>query len=324
MLDTTNWAYLSQGDTPSRSFAAKAGCYATNVVPTRRTFLKSVAAASSAGLTSAQDLKLEDLKIERVVAGLLFADGPAWSHENHLIFSDVPRNKLMKLTPGEPVAVLREDTHGANGNAFDAQGRLYTCEGRGRRVVRTDKHGKIEVVAERWDGKRLNAPNDIAIRKDGEIYFSDPAFGYQQDSRELNFFGVFHISRKGELEVIAKPKGRPNGVTLSSSGKTLYVSNSDERNVRAYDLDKNGSASNERVLIAGIDGIPDGLRLDEKGNLYVAADGLAIYSPEGRPVLTMPLAEKPSSCAFGDADLQTLYITARRSVYRVRMNVKGS
>ena len=294
-----------------------------STVPTRRAFLKSAAAAIPAGAASAQDLKLDDVKIERVVAGLLFADGPAWSRENFLIFSDVPRDKLMKLTPGEPVAVLREDTRGANGNAFDAQGRLYTCEGRGRRVVRTDKHGKIEAIAERWDGKRLNAPNDIAVRKDGEAYFTDPAFGYQQDSRELNFFGVFHISRKGEVEVIAKPKGRPNGVAVSASGKTLYVSNSDERNIRTYDLDKNGSASNERVLISGIDGVPDGIRLDEKGNLYVAAQGLAVYSPDGKPVLTMPLSDKPSSCAFGDADLQTLYITARRSVYRVRMTVKG-
>ena len=291
---------------------------------TRRTFLKTAALSLPAASASAQDLKLADVKIERVVAGLLFANGPAWSHENFLIFSDVPRNKLMKLTPGEPVAVHREDTQGPNGNTFDAQGRLYTCEGRGRRVVRTDKHGKIEVVAERWDGKRLNAPNDIAVRKDGEVYFTDPAFGYQQDSRELNFFGVFHISRKGETEVIAKPKGRPNGVAISANGKMLYVSNSDERNIRTYDLDKSGSASNERVLISGIDGVPDGIHLDEKGNLYVAAAGLAIYSPDGKPILTMPLSEKPSSCAFGDADLQTLYITARRSVYRVRMTVKGS
>lgn len=309
-----------------------AACYATNVnvstVPTRRTFLKSglksAAAGIAAGAVFAQELKLDDLKIERVVAGLLFADGPAWSHENFLIFSDVPRNKLMKLTPGEPVAIFREDARGANGNAFDAQGRLYTCEGRGRRVVRTDKHGKIEAIAERWQGKRLNAPNDIAIRKDGEVYFTDPAFGYQQDSRELNFFGVFHISRKGEIEVVAKPKGRPNGVAIAANGKTLYVGNSDERNVRSYDLDKNGNATNERVVISGIDGVPDGIRLDEKDNLYIAAAGLAVYSPEGKLLVTIPLGEKPSSCAFGDADLQTLYITARRSVYRVRLSVKGS
>lgn len=255
---------------------------------------------------------------------MTFADGPAWSRENFLVFSDVPRNRLMKLTPGEPVAVLRADTKGANGNAFDAQGRLYSCEGRGRRVVRTDKHGKLEVLAEKWEGKRLNAPNDIAIRKEGDAYFTDPAFGYQQDSRELNFFGVFHISRKGEMEVIAKPKGRPNGIATSPSGKLLYVGNSDERNLRVYDLDRNGAASNERVLIPVIHGVPDGVRVDEKGNLYVAANGLEVYSPEGRSLATIPMAEKPSSCAFGDADLQTLYITARASIYRLRVTIKGS
>lgn len=265
-----------------------------------------------------------EIKVERVAAGLMFANGLAWSRENFLVFSDVPRDRLMKLTPGEPVSALRENSNGANGNAFDAQGRLYTCESRARRVVRTDKHGKTEVLAERWNGKRLNAPNDIALRKDGEAYFTDPAFGYQQDQRELDFFGVFHISRRGDLEVIARPKGRPNGIAISPNGRTLYAGNSDERNIRAYDLDKNGAASNERVLVAGIEGIPDAIRVDDNGNLYVAADGIAVYSPQGKLINTIPLSVKPASCAFGDADLQTLYIAARGSVYRVRLNVKGS
>jgi gluconolactonase len=270
----------------------------------------------------AQDFS--DLKVERVVAGLTFANGLAWSRDNFLVFSDVPRDRLMKLTPGEPVAALRENANGANGNAFDAQGRMYTCESRSRRVVRTDKHGKIEVLAERWNGKRLNAPNDIAVRKEGDAYFTDPAFGYQQDTRELDFFGVFHISRKGEVDVIAKPKGRPNGVAISPNGRTLYVGNSDERNIRAYDLDRNGAASNERVLVSGIEGIPDAIRVDDNGNLYVAANGIVVYSSEGKMVNTIPMADKPASCAFGDPDLQTLYIAARRSIYRVRLNVKGS
>src|SRR5207237_4626239 len=111
---------------------------------------------------------------------------------------------------GEKAGIFRENSKGANGNTFDAQGRLYTCESHSRRVTRTDKKGKIEVLAERWQGKRLNAPNDIVVRKDGEIYFTDPAFGNQQDSRDLDFYGIFHISHRGEMEVIAKPKGRPN------------------------------------------------------------------------------------------------------------------
>src|SRR5947207_627882 len=121
-----------------------------------------------ASACSAQDFS--DIKVERVIAGLTFANGLAWSRENFLVFSDVPRDRLMKLIPGEPVAVMHENSNGANGNAFDAQGRMYTCESRSRRVVRTDKHGKIEVLAEKWNGKRLNAPNDIAIRKEGDAY----------------------------------------------------------------------------------------------------------------------------------------------------------
>ena len=240
-----------------------------------------------------------------------------------LVFSDIPENKLLQFKPGEPASTFRENSNGANGNRFDAQGRLYTCESHSRRVTRTDKKGKLEVIADRWQGKRLNAPNDIAIRKEGDVYFTDPAFGNQQDTRELDFFGVYHISRKGELDVIAKPKGRPNGIALSPDGRTLYVSNSDERNVRAYDLEKSGSASNERTLISGIDGVPDGICVDEKGNLYVAAHGILVFTPEGKRLGTIEMQETPSNCTFGDPDLGSLYITARTSLYRARLNVKG-
>lgn len=283
-----------------------------------RLFILSLALAWN---SAAQDF--DDIRLDRVAAGLTFAEGPAWSPMGFLVFSDIPENKLLQFKPGEPASTLRENSNGANGNRFDAQGRLYTCESHSRRVTRTDKKGKLEVIAERWQGKRLNAPNDIAIRKEGDVYFTDPAFGNQQDTRELDFFGVFHISRKGELEVIAKPKGRPNGVALSPDGRTLYVSNSDERNVRAYDLDKSGSASNERTLISGIDGVPDGICVDEKGNLYVAAHGILVFTPEGKGIGTIEMQETPSNCTFGDPDLGSLYITARTSLYRARLNVKG-
>jgi gluconolactonase len=272
--------------------------------------------------TPAQDLS--DLRLEKVAAGYIFAEGPAWSREGHLIFSDIPGNKLLQFKPGEKTAVFRENSNGAIGNTFDAQGRLYTCESHARRVTRTDKKGKIEVLAERWQGKRLNAPNDIVVRKDGHIFFTDPAFGNQQDTRELDFYGVFHISHKGEMEVVAKLKSRPNGIALSPSGRILYVTNSDERNVRAYDLDRSGAASNERVLISNIAGIPDGIKTDETGNLYVAAERIEMYTSEGKHLGSLFTHETPSNCAFGDGDFQSLYITARTSVYRVRMNVKGS
>jgi gluconolactonase len=267
--------------------------------------------------------EFDDVRVERAVDRLLFAEGPAWTRDGWLIFCDVPSNRLMKLVPGEAAQVYRQDSNGADGNAIDSQGRLYTCEARARRVTRTDKKGKIDVIADKFEGRRLNAPNDITVRHDYHVYFTDPAFGGQKDARELSFFGVYHITPKGDLEVIAKPKGRPNGITLAPGGKTLYVTNSDEKKVYAYDLDKNGAASNERVLISGIDGVPDGIRSDEKGNLYVAAKAVLIYTPEGKLIRQVPLAEKPSNLAFGDADLQTLYVTARTSLYRLRLPVKG-
>ena len=264
------------------------------------------------------------IKVEKVAGGFAFTEGPVWSHQGFLLFSDVPNDKIIRFVPGKGHDAFREDSHGANGNTFDRQGRLYTCESRTRRVTRTDRKGKIEVIAGQWEGKRLNAPNDIVVRKDGHTYFTDPAFGQQADTRELDFYGVYHITPKRQMELVAKPAGRPNGIAVSPDGGILYVANSDERNLRAYDLDRNGTVSNERVIASGIDGVPDGIAVDEKGNIYVTARGLAVYSPEGKPLTTIEMAETPSNCGFGDPDFRTLYITARTSLYRVRLDVKGA
>jgi gluconolactonase len=180
------------------------------------------------------------------------------------------------------------------------------------------------VLADKFEGKRFNAPNDLVVRKDGHIWFTDPAFGEQSDHREMDFYGIYHISPKGEVSLVAKPKGRPNGVALSANGRVLYVSNTDERNVYAYDVDGQGRSTNERVVITGIDGPPDGLKLDEKGNIYVTCNHVAVYSPQGKLIHTIEIAEKPSNCAFGDGDYETLYVTAQTSVYRIRLNVKGA
>ena len=285
--------------------------------------MKRLGAVLVLSVAAAQDFS--KVSIDKVAAGLQFTEGPVWSREGFLLFSDVPSNRILKLGPGDKLPVLyREGPGYVNGNTFDAQGRLYSCESKGRRVVRMDKKGKLEVLAERWEGKRFNAPNDIVVRKDGNLYFTDPAFGDQADTRELDFYGVYRIAPKGQLSLIAKPKGRPNGITLSPNGRILYVANSDDRTVVAYDVDQHGEPSNERVLISAVEGVPDGIRTDEKGNLYVTAKGLSVYRPDGKLITTIPLAETPANCAFGDADFQTLYVTARTSVYRIRLDVKGS
>ncbi len=274
-------------------------------------------------------LPAEDLPafhVERVASNLKFTEGPVWSREGYLLFSDIPADQILKLVPGGGAhTVYRENSGGANGNIFDEKGRLYTCEEHARRVTRTDKKGVVEVLAERFEGKRLNSPNDIVVSRSGHVYFTDPAFGKAQETRELDFFGVYHLTPKGELKLIAKPTGRPNGIAFSPNGHILYVANSDERNIRAYDVDRSGDTSNERVLVSGIEGVPDGLRTDEKGNLFVAAKDIIVYSPEGKQTGKIPVPDVASNCAFGDADLQTLYITARTSVFRVRLEgVKGS
>jgi gluconolactonase len=191
-------------------------------------------------------------------------------------------------------------------------------------VVRTDKNGKLEVLAEKFEGKRLNQPNDLVVRKDGHLWFTDPAFGSAEKTRELDFYGVYHITPKGELEVVARPKGRPNGIALSPDGKILYVDNSDERNIRAYDVDRSGKATNEREIASGLEGVPDGMKVDAKGNLYIAARQILVYSPAGRRLANFELPEVPANCAFGDDDMQSLYVTARTSLYRLRLPVKGA
>jgi gluconolactonase len=275
-----------------------------------------------AAAAGAQDFS--NMKTEKVAGGYTFTEGPVWSREGFLLFSDVPNQRIWKLTPGEKPAVFRENSNRTNGNTYDAKGNLLSCEGGAWRITRTDKKGKIEVVATEYQGKHFNAPNDIVVRKDGHIYFTDPAFGNQADTRVLDYFGVYHITPKGEVNLVSQPKGRPNGIAISPDGKVLYVANSDDRNVVAYDIDRAGKATNERVVVKDVDGVPDGIRLDEKGNIYVTAKGVAIYSPQGKLLHTIDLPETPANCAFGDPDLMTLYITARTSVYRVRMPVRGS
>ena len=287
--------------------------------------MKALFALLFAARVLAQDFG--HLEVQRIVANLHFAEGPVWSYDGYLVFSDTVVDKLFKVVPGSANEVFSERAGGAIGNAYDTEGRLYSCEFRQRRVTRTLKNGKVEVLAARFEGKRFNAPNDIVVRRDGQVYFTDPAFGAQQDTREMDFYGVYHVTPKGEIEVVAKWKTRPNGIALSPNGRTLYVSDSDERNVRAYDLDGKGVASKERVAVDKIGGVPGGLRTDENGNLYVAAKAVYVYDLANGPAKLLgeiPLAETPSNLAFGDADMETLYITARTSVYRVRLGVKGA
>lgn len=269
---------------------------------------------------AAQDFS--QLKVEEVASGFPGGEGPVWSRAGFLIFSDYSQDRLYKYVPGMAPEVYRENSHGANGNTMDRQGRLYSCEYKARRVTRTDRRGRIEVLADRFEGKRFNAPNDIVVRRDGHVYFTDPLYT-PLDQRDLDFYGIYHITPKGRIEAIARLQTRPNGVTLSPDGKILYVGNTNERNVRAYDLNRKGQASNERVVISDLPGGPDGIRTDAKGNLYLTSRGIAVYSPAGQFLGRIALPGNARNLAFGDADLRTLYLLGN-SLYRVRVVIPGS
>lgn len=270
-------------------------------------------------------LETMEARVDRVSSKHVFTEGPVWIPDGHLLFSDVPNNVINMFVPGKGTSAWREKANGTMGNAYDGEGHVYSCETRGRRVVRTNvKSGKQEVLAERFEGQRFNAPNDICVRKDRNAYFTDPAFGSQADTRELNFYGVFRLSPKNEVSLVAKLTGRPNGIALAPGGRLLYVTNSDARSVLVYDVDRGGATSNERVFVTGIKGVPDGIRTDDKGNVYVAAEDVMIYSPQGKLIRTLKVPETPRNLAFGDADLMSLYITAYTGLYRVRMPIKGA
>lgn len=264
-----------------------------------------------------------DLKIEKMGGGYRFADGPVWTPDRKLLFAEVPSNTIYVWNPGQKIEPLRGNSNGARAITFDPQGRMYICESKARRLIRVDKKGAVEVLAEKWEGKRLNGPNDVVVRKDGNVYFTDSVFGSAYEKRDLEFHGVYRVGPKGELQLIAKWKGRPNGIAISPSGARLYVSNSDERTVAEFDLDKAGAASNERVLVKGIHGVPGGIRCDTKGNLYIAAAGISIHSADGKLIREVELSDGPSNLAFGENDLQSLFVTTRHSLFRVRVPFKG-
>lgn len=263
-------------------------------------------------------------RVERVDTGFGFTEGPVWSKAGYLLFNDIPNGRTFKFAGSAPSTVFRENTHAANGNAFDARGRLYSCERDGRRLSRIDADGATTVVADRWEGKRLNSPNDVVVRRDGHIYFTDPASAAVKEPMEIGFNGVYHVGPQGQISLVTRSMIRPNGVALSPDGQVLYVADTDEHTVVAFDLDWQGYAANQRVLIRNIPGPPDGLRTDIRGNLYIACQGIAIYTPAGKRLRMIKVPERPTNCAFGGPGLRTLYITAQKSIYRMRVKEPGA
>lgn len=265
---------------------------------------------------------------ELVATGFKFTEGPVWHPDGVLFFSDIPAHRIFKLMLDGTSEIYREPSGGANGLTLDRQGRLIACEYHSRRVSRTETDGTITVLADNYRGKRLNSPNDVVVKSDGSIYFTDPFYGFPADQeRELDFQGVYRIAPDGLISLLVDDFGVPNGLAFSPDERILYIDDSRHQHVRAFDVLSDGSLANGRVLIdmkADARGAADGMKVDTTGNLYVTgAGGTWIVSPTGEHLGTIVTPELPENCAFGGPDYKTLFIAARTSIYSIGLKIDG-
>ncbi len=268
---------------------------------------------------------------ELVVKGLKFTEGPAWSPQGFLLFSDIPASRIYKWQEGKEPAVFRDPSNNSNGLAFDRQGRLLACEHGARRVTRTEADGKLTVLAEKFEGKRLNSPNDLTLHSDGSVYFTDPPYGVKAEDRELDFAGVYRIAPDGKLMLVVNDLRRPNGLALSPDEKRLYVDDSEAKTIHVYEMTALGCVASGRLLINLAEHgtrVCDGLKADIEGNLYVTGtDAVYVVSPEGKLLAKIGCPGQCTNCCFGEADRKTLFVTCRAKegggVYRVRVPIAG-
>ena len=278
---------------------------------------------------------------QKVAGGLGFGEGPAWHPDGYLLFEDVTNNRTLKLDAAGQVSVFREATDGANGLAFDDERRLVACEGnadgRGRRLVRMEKDGSLTALAERYGGKRLNSPNDLAIDRRGRIYFTDPRYS-KRENLELDREAVYRVDPDGTITRVVDSLTRPNGILVSGDDRTLYVAENASPGgavqLWAFDLDAHGAARRGRILydFGGGRGI-DGMTLDTAGRIWATAGtkekaGIYVFMPDpkrstARLVTFVAMDEDPTNCTFGGRGRDVLYVTTTASLYRISTTVRG-
>ncbi len=264
-----------------------------------------------------------DAKMRKLAGGMKFTEGPAWNTANGgwLVFSDIPANELKKWTAGDGLSIYRTPSNNANGNHFDAEGRLVSCEHGSRSLTRTDKDGMVDTLVMSYDGKKFNSPNDLAITKAGVIYFTDPSYGIPQGQAKEQggqYVYRFDPSIKALAAVITEID-MPNGIVSSPDEKLVYVADSGKtKDIRVYPVKADGSVGDGKVFCHIDNGAADGIRVDRDGRIWSSAgDGVRIYSPEGLLIGTILTPEAAANLCFGGADGKTLFITARTSLYAI-------
>lgn len=269
--------------------------------------------------TFASDLIAPGAMVERLAGGFAFTEGPACDAEGNVYFSDIPNERIHRWSVDGKLTTFREDSGGANGLFFDKQGNLLACEGGNRRLT-SIADGKVTVLADSYQGKKLNSPNDLWIDPNGGVYFSDPRYGRDMEI-EQDGFHVYYLPPKGkELVRVIDDLVKPNGVLGTSDGKLLYVADAGDSKTYVYKIQPDGSLV-DRKLIAPVGS--DGMTLDEKGDLYLTRNVVHVYSPDGQLITQIDIPEAPANACFGGKDRKTLFITARKGLYSLRMNVRG-
>jgi gluconolactonase len=271
---------------------------------------------------------LETTEPEQLATGFTFTEGPSWHPDGFFYFVDLRVNRLHKIVPGQAAELVLEPTGEANGTTFDLEGRLVMCEGGKRRIARMDANGNVEVVVDRFEGKRFNRPNDIVCKSDGCLFFTDPGLRIPLEQKELANAGVYRLTPDGALSLVADCE-YPNGLAFSPDEKTLYVANSRwAAYIHALELNDDGTLKRRRIFADMSsdepEGVPDGMKVDVEGNVYCTGPGgVWVFSPDGKHLGTIRPPEVPANLAFGGPDRKTLFFTARTSLYTLRTKVAG-
>ena len=257
-----------------------------------------------------------------------FTEGPVWHPEGYLLFSDIPADTIYRYMPGGEPEPFLTPSGNSNGLTFDRAGRLLACEHGGRRVSRMAADGTMETLADRYDGKQLNSPNDIVVQSGGAVFFTDPPYGIDPDPGEQGFNGVYRLDPDGSVTLLNREMNRPNGLALSLDESVLYVDDSRNRHVLAYPLNADLGVGEPAVLLdmnVEAPGGPDGMKADSEGNLYVTGPGgIWVATPEGEHLGTIEFPQAPANLCFGGEDYRTLFVTARTGLYSIRVNVPGN
>ncbi len=303
-------------------------------------FVTVVGLALNLPAQKARDFKLEplspkfleligaDAKLETVATGFGFTEGPMWDAAGFLYVSDETINKIFRVNADgkqEEVIALGDP----DGNTFDRRHRLIDCASVLRAIIEVTPEGKYKILADHYDGKRFNSPNDVIVGPDGALYFTDPTLDLVAgEKQEIPFQGVYRLDESGNVRLLTRDLAQPNGLAFSPDGKKFYVDDSERRNIRVYDVTADGRLVNGRLFGEEPggkgDGVPDGIKVDKNGNLFVTGPkGIWVWDANGTHLGTIVMPEQPANLTWGDNDYGTLYVTATTSVYRLETKTRG-